>query len=1032
MTAPREERIEQLKALLRPVQHDGPERYHARRNAAFQEIVDHFSTMSEAERRQLAPEIARLHKVALTQGFIAEDAPDDRLDQWHTSIALAATATLAELQRSGRWWFSAAACEALAARRPSWLMEAMELGFAHASSCFIIGDIAHGINRLVADRIAPVPQHAHYAIGIAYGYIDFPKDKRPFIDRVRNDLPRIEPAIWRQFEVEGGGEISLAHFDKYIAQKSGGRWAEALVVLASEGRLDRQRLIDASLDALNLGFAQFRAGWFSRFHESLKPIPDERAARSERYLALLASPLGPTVSFALAALKIVQRAGKLDAGAVLARIEPAMFAKTAASAMGALALLANSARSATKLHSEIARVAAIGFEHPSSEVQAAALALLETCALAMGGDARDAITQRIDVVSPALRPRAVALLGSVDAMPATDARSGPKPEEIGDLKARAKQLPRQLCQLAGLDVAFGALARNLGDIPRAVFTGMEVPRLDPANAIAAIATFEELIDEALVAIEHPHNLDRVERVLAGAVRFAAERPANAAELLAPLARSLKAYRARDHDGSDAKAPRGALQIVMCALLGDTPSGVLVTEGDPRAIMVLRTAAMAAAICSRTTCAQLSAPTHQGFWIDPRVLVARSKDTARRGLTLLGIADQILALLRLAPDYRSKGLRAARDIDGEWGAALRYALGGTVVKGKTRSLWVAAARARAPFDQDTQLAKSFGAGVRGADLPPLLTPHVSYRSYGSAKMYAVAAVAADGRVGGDIGDERAGQRSGPLADSERCLPTVDLAEPARLTSLRAYDTHDGFRAGGWAPALWPQHPEPLFAVAALAACMIDGNDYDRPGNVPLADGLKLILDPDVPIGAMALFMLCRGLNAIDAAAVQATVDALIAAIDDGRLDGDTMGQAMHAFLTTGLVFGKRWPDRLKEVARSSSLGRQVVRRALERAMHPATPLRKLRDVHAWIETLHELSIEAGEAIDDPVAREGLAQFLKAGKARKPAQALLDFASAEQAAHRAAAAAYAIRQRLARAERWATLTTHATKTGRHLRP
>ena len=103
----------------------------------------------------------------------------------------------------------------------------------------------------------------------------------------------------------------------------------------------------ASLDALNLGFAQFRASWFSRFHESLKPTPDERAARTERYLALLASPLGPTVSFALAALKIVQRVGKLDAGAVLARIEPAIFAKTAASAKGALALLANSARSAT-------------------------------------------------------------------------------------------------------------------------------------------------------------------------------------------------------------------------------------------------------------------------------------------------------------------------------------------------------------------------------------------------------------------------------------------------------------------------------------------------------------------------------------------------------------------------------------------------------------------------------------------------------------------------------------------------------------
>jgi hypothetical protein len=172
---------------------------------------------------------------------------------------------------------------------------------------------------------------------------------------------------------------------------------------------------------------------------------------------------------------------------------------------------------------------------------------------------------------------------------------------------------------------------------------------------------------------------------------------------------------------------------MCALLGDTPSGIQVANGDPRAIMVLRTATMAEAICSRTTCIQLSAPTHQGFWIDARVLVARSKDAAGQGVLLLGLADQILALLRLAPDHRLEALKSAQGLDGEWSAALRYALGGTEINGKTRSRWVAAARARAPFDQDTKLAKLFGADVRGADLPPRLAPRVSYRSYSSNKM-----------------------------------------------------------------------------------------------------------------------------------------------------------------------------------------------------------------------------------------------------------------------------------------------------------
>ena len=92
------------------------------------------------------------------------------------------------------------------------------------------------------------------------------------------------------------------------------------------------------------------------------------------------------------------------------------------------------------------------------------------------------------------------------------------------------------------------------------------------------------------------------------------------------------------------------------------------------------------------------------------------------------------------------------------------------------------------------------------------------------------------------------------------------------------------------------------------------------------------------------------------------------------------------------------------------------------MHPGEPQRKLRDVHAWIETLHELSIEAGEAIKDPLARDGLARFLKGGKgARKPAQALLDLGPGDgrtvRSTVRSGAAVHAIRQRLRRAEGWA---------------
>jgi hypothetical protein len=86
-------------------------------------------------------------------------------------------------------------------------------------------------------------------------------------------------------------------------------------------------------------------------------------------------------------------------------------------------------------------------------------------------------------------------------------------------------------------------------------------------------------------------------------------------------------------------------------------------------------------------------------------------------------------------------------------------------------------------------------------------------------------------------------------------------------------------------------------------------------------------------------------------------------------------------------------------------------------HPGEPERKLRDPHAWVETLHELSIEAGEAIEDPLARDGLVRFLRGGKAAKPAQALLDLRLSDGRTVRSGAAVHAIHQRLRRAEGWA---------------
>src|SRR2546427_345949 len=96
---------------------------------------------------------------------------------------------------------------------------------------------------------------------------------------------------------------------------------------AAEGKVPRWRLLDATLDALQRDFVQYRAGWFAGLHRDLQPSVAERVERLDRYSALLASRIPPTVSFALDALVTVERAGELPPEVLLAHLAPAVQAR---------------------------------------------------------------------------------------------------------------------------------------------------------------------------------------------------------------------------------------------------------------------------------------------------------------------------------------------------------------------------------------------------------------------------------------------------------------------------------------------------------------------------------------------------------------------------------------------------------------------------------------------------------------------------------------------------------------------------------
>ena len=181
-------------------------------------------------------------------------------------------------------------------RRPAWL---------EAWAKWMLEEVParwNFIRKLERRGLIPRPDTDMYVLGMISGRRVTP------LELLRQD-PELLREIPHLFRVEGGGENSLAAHDKY-AKKSG--WSEALLGLSQSGEISRDELLDRSLHALSLDFGSFRAGWFSRFHEALKPTLAERAARTDDYLRLLQSSNGPTQSMALKALAKIARKHELN------------------------------------------------------------------------------------------------------------------------------------------------------------------------------------------------------------------------------------------------------------------------------------------------------------------------------------------------------------------------------------------------------------------------------------------------------------------------------------------------------------------------------------------------------------------------------------------------------------------------------------------------------------------------------------------------------------------------------------------------
>lgn len=692
---------------------------------------------------------------------------------------------------------------------------------------------------------------------------------RPASALLDDDPSLLDDEVWRLFEVEGGGEDSLANYEKFHRDT----WGDAFRNLAATDPALRARLLSVSLAALGRDFSTYRAGWFSRFHESLKPTDAERAECADDYLRLLRSRVGPTVSFTVAALRRLDRPGMLPAATLLDRIGPVLSDAAAGTAKAGLDLVVAAAARSPERRRAAALIATNGLRHPSVDVQRAAIGVVGSLAAGPDAELADVVGGLLSDVAASQTPAAAALVERL---------GGGVPSEVA---------------------------------PRAIVSGVGQPRVardvpkrptDPSRALEPLESFEALVDVAVSAVESGEPADDLERVL-DAVRRVGDRDSAAfARLTAPIVRRartlLKRSESAPFTGFDARSDVAAV-LLAWAVGESVASGGSHGRVNPGAGAFLSARAQQTAddVAGGRARPSVACPTHRGGWIEPAVLVDRLGRHPPAS-TL----DLVAGILRLAPGDRSQALRAARRLEGEAAAAVRYALGGDESIGRTAPWWVAAARVRAPGFDDVAVARRHGEmGPEGARAATM-TLRIG-RPRGTYELLVL-----------DV-------EPPPVDASTIEMPTALML---RNPSVMAWTGRSDAVMTRWIATIQPGYRE----VSAAIGSLLIGRNLDW-WSAEWANRtfLEPFLEPWAELGPHAIELVAIALGAKEAGERGLAADVARLAIADGRMDAASLAQGFARAASLGLDRPQRWAQSLSDVAADSDPHARIVAETIGRSL-----------------------------------------------------------------------------------------------------
>lgn len=957
-----------------------------------EQLADGLCRLTDGQRRKLSKTVAAAHrKLGSVAGVAARD--------WRLALTLVGVCPWGDVRRFHsrelKWGVYDARDDlfekVLAARGPElvkrWVESELELEWTNWTF----------LRRLVRSGACPRPDGDAYIVRMVRSRLDaWGRDSPALADQLKADPGLLEEEIWRIFEVDPAeGGLFIYDESSWGATSPGSSsWGPTLVRLASEGVLDRFRLLRSSLETLRRGIQLKDVAFHMRLVERLAPTEEEERLLAEHYVDLLTHRADSVVKFAAdSAVGLVKR-GAIEPAAVIDRLTSALQREAKSPAEAALRLLRTVAKKDPGSKSAAARRALDGLAHPKPEIHARVIAFVQEFA---AGD-----------------PETLALLGGQAERIAPSQRSKVrKADEEGAAEtgeaitldawlARARAVPDEWRLLAGLDALAADLEHGVWP-PAWVPPEDRVPRLDGGAVVRPVESLEETVDLLLRLLESAEDSIVLERALDGVSRFAAQPSADFRERTAALLQRAKTPHAGMSEGSYVAFVLSWLVRVWLAREEPPP---LFRSPAPEMFLAERVREIAMRILRGVSEPLLALPTH-GAWLDPRALVARLAGQASRR-TRAATADLVQALLRLAPEGRAEALAAASELPQDSGSVVRYALGGDAAgldlpasgwknflrigfgsRAETRwPVWAAAARTRGP----------------SADAPDLYGTPCEELFWGARAVSYAWGPAVKKPHSWSAAEPRIEFRWSPRLER---APAAEWPPDLLAASVRGWtNTTADVRHR---QTLWPANPTLLFAEGTDSVC--DRLFRNASTFTPTAAYLEPLLDPDTAFTPAAQVLVALALVAQDADARTMALDVGIRLIEDGRCRGDELGAVFTRLLAAkGFVKLGRLAESVASLAAAGPLQREAARRLLAEVLAVLTAS---KDVHHLLSVYRELLAEDGRPCD-PRARPLLASIGGSGKTARLARELLDLESPAELPRELASRL--VRARLDRIEVW----------------